>query len=131
MPGGSTTSRLLILCTPASYQLVNDTLRNVDPTSTGDNVSAALALVATPKVKAAFVGSWALENETSQALRAAVRDAGWQPKITVEEATALTSLDGLSPSLTTGRRMWLFDATTVTFEDVLTHFGLRSWDYNP
>lgn len=138
------TSRLVIVVTPEAKQLVNDTLRNVDPTSVGDPLVRGLR-VAGPAPEpwtgdepppepdfsdvdntiVAYWCSWAMTDTTDQALRAAVRDAGWQPRPTAAEATVHTPETlATVPALGSGQRMWLFDGLLVDSQQVLTTMGL-------
>ena len=123
MPGQTTTLRLHIFCPLAARQLVNDTLRYVDPTSDGgDVVAAPLVLIGTTEV-VAVGASWAMEDTTDRALRAAVRQAGWQPRMTTLEQTTWTASTLAQVPAWGSQRLWLFqgphwDPALATPEDV-------------
>lgn len=91
-----TTSRLHIVCSTAARAVVNDTLRFVDPTSTGDPISAELALLSAPAgAIVGYGGTWAMDDTTSAEFRRAIRAAGWNPRPTASELTIWTSADTL------------------------------------
>lgn len=122
---GVVTTRLVIICIPAAYRLVNDTLDKVDPTSSGDNITVPLRLASnlTGPNDAAFGGSWAMDDATRNAINSAVRDAGWSPRPTNAERTLYGPAD-TPPSLTSGQRVWLFNGMAMSFDDALGKLGL-------
>lgn len=120
------TSRFVIVCLPSILAVLNDTLRNINPTSVGDPLQVKLTTPGDPdQTVVAYWCSWAMDETTNQALRAAVRDAGWQPKPTMAELTIHTpaSLPNV-PALGSGQRMWLFDGLLVPAQQVLETLGL-------
>lgn len=135
----ATTVRLLIVCIPTAYRLVNDTLLAVDPSSTGDNITVRLRLDAdSTNVERAFIGSWALTDAHAAALKDAIRTAGWQPKPTLSEQTVWnkTTLGSL-PALSSGQRVWVFEgeplagptASSMTYDEVKAALGLASYRF--
>ncbi len=127
-----TTTRLHIICIADSLTMVNDTLRNVDPTSTGDNITVPLRLASNPTGPngVAYGGSWAMTDATNQSLRAAVRDAGWRPRPSAEEMTVHATLDAV-PAFSSGQRVWLFDGIALSFDDCLAALELARPYYPP
>lgn len=135
-----TTSRFIIVCPLASRQLVNDTLRNIDPTSSGDPLTVTLRLASSAdQTEVAVWGSWAMDDATNQALKRAIRDAGWQPKPTTAEMTVYADgtpmADGTAtapmsqaPAWGSGQRVWLFDGARVAPDSVLSLLGLATID---
>jgi putative intracellular protease/amidase len=120
-------ARYIIIARADSAQLVNDTVREIDPTSTGDNVTVPLRSVASGTTAVVAVGgSWAMDETTSQALRAAFRDAGWRPRPSAAELTV--HVDGALPAadFLSGNRVCLFDGLSVTFPAALDSLGLAT-----
>lgn len=115
-------TRVIIVCTVASRDLVNATINNVDPTSTGDVMGAPLALPASPTTVVGYWASWAMESVTRQALMQAVRDAGWSPRPSNAERTLYVPGDNV-PAWGS-QRIWLFDGMLWAPDDVLTTLGL-------
>jgi hypothetical protein len=125
----ATTTRLHIICTDAARQLVNDTLRNVDPTSVGDPITVPLKMADDPTdAVVAWGASWAMDGATNNAFRNAVRDAGWSPRPTNAERTVYGPTSNV-PAFGT-QRLWLWDGYTVDFWASVTDLGLSRIEDN-
>jgi hypothetical protein len=119
------TTRLIIVCTAAARTLVNTTLDNVDPTSSGNVLVSGLTLPSSPATPiVGYWASWALDAATSTAVRNAVKNAGWSPKPTPAEQRVYEPGDTI-PAWGS-QRVWLFNGDTWTNpDDVLTTLGIQ------
>lgn len=116
--------RLNIFCLASARDLVNATLAAVDPTSSGDAVTVPLRATGDPlNVTIAYGASWAMEDVTGQALRAAVKSAGWTPKPSAAEQAVHSTLTS-APLFGTGQRIWLFDGMVLPWLDCAAQLGL-------
>ena len=121
-------SRYIIVCLPSALTNVNDTLRNIDPTSQGDNITVPMRLVGGVNTPAAYAGSWAMDPAVDANLKTAVRDAAWSPKPTAAEMTLFGPSNlGSVPSLSSGQRLWLFNGLDVSFVTALDTLGLAEY----
>src|SRR6478735_1212449 len=117
------TTRVIIVCTAAAKDLVNTTINNVDPTSTGDVMVVGVTLPSSPiSPIVGYWASWALEATTAQALRTAVNNAGWAPAPKAAEKKVYEPADTV-PAWGS-QRIWLFNGDTWDPDAVLTRLGL-------
>ena len=121
--------RLHIICTAAALGVVNDTLRAIDPTSTGDPITMPLRQAGTTDTNGTAYGtSWAMEDVTSKNLKAAIRDADWKPKPSTPELLVRGPGDPV-PAWGT-QRLWIWDGDLLPFGECLTALGL-DYAYEP
>lgn len=125
-PSAPTTTRLIIVCSEAVRQQMNDTLNTIDPSSTGDVMVVPVALETDPTVAVGRWASWAMDDATHQAVLKAYAQQGWRP-LQGSEGTVHQPGDVI-PAWGT-QRFWLFDG--LTWErphDALAALGLVVWD---
>lgn len=137
---GAVTGRWHIVCTAAARVLVNDTLRSIESSGTGDPITVALRLATAPNAVAsngvAFGGSWATEEGTRQAINLAIRDAGWSPRPSPAERNVYDRTTA-PPAFDSGQRVWVFEGAddnpnAMTFDEAITALGLkRPYDPGP
>lgn len=117
-----TTTRLIIVCTEAVRDQMNATLNSIDPESTGDVMTAGLALPADPYLVVGYWTSWAMPARHKSSILAAFNSAGWAP-LRGSEGVVHHPGDTL-PAWGT-QRFWMFDGMTWTrVYDVTDALGL-------
>lgn len=129
MPSAPTTNRLQIVVMPASLTVLNEALRSIDPTSTGDPITTPVQRAddpAQPGATAAYVASWAMDDMTRSAANKAF--ANLRP-FQGSEGTVLGPSDPV-PAFGS-QRWWLFDGYTVPMGDALRSLGLSMLVYPP
>lgn len=117
------TSRLIIVCTEAARTKMNGTLNAIDPTSTGDVMTAQVARTADPATTVGRWTSWGMPENHKQAIIAAFAGTGWSP-LKGSEGKIL-ALGAPVPAWGT-QRFWLFDGATGSWtpQAVLNSLGL-------
>lgn len=115
-------TRLIIVCTDAVKAQMNNMLNKIDPASSGDVLTAGLALPETPEVIVGWWTSWAMTNDQKGLVLQSYAQQGWQP-LKGSERDVLQPGD-VVPAWGT-QRFWSFDGTTwVRVYDVLDRLGL-------
>lgn len=127
MPKGTPANiRYHIVARSTSSELINETLKYIDPDSQGDALTLWLRRITDiegPNT-AAVAGSWAMDDFTSFALREAFRVAGWTPRPLLAERTVRADLDSVPSFDGSNLRMWLFDGEILDFDSCIESIGL-------
>jgi hypothetical protein len=133
---GSTTGSFNIIAPAASKALVEATIANLDPTGTATLGVPLRAAGDATNTTVAWACGWAMDDATTQNMKAAFRNAGWSPRqsnaeTTIWSPTGAPTADGTATSAWTniaqfgsGQRMWVFDAVQATFDECLASIGL-------
>lgn len=119
------TTRLIIVCTAAVRAQMNATLNQIDPSSTGDVMTAPLAAPSDPVTPVGFWTSWAMPDEHRGAILRAYGQQGWRPLVGSE---GVVLGPGHAVPAWRSQRFWLLDGT-VPYLDVLAALGLAPVEY--